>query len=69
LAVPVMIFQDSVKSIVLIGDSKRSVPTFVSDNKNSASREMRRTVFGRYTRDAAQSTANIDHQPQVFRLD
>jgi len=69
LAVPVVTFQDSVKSIVLIGDSKCSVPTFVSDNKNSASREMRRTIFGRYTRGAAQSTANIDHQPQVFRLD
>lgn len=66
MAIPIVAYQDHVKSVALLGDPWQSAPTFVSGNRNSAAHEMEKTVFYRYKKGQGNSVVRPDLQPHLF---
>jgi hypothetical protein len=69
MAIPIVTYRKSTKSVVLLGDHEQLAPNFVSGGQNSASRELRKTVFDRYAKGAGSGTVRVDLQPELFRFD
>jgi superfamily I DNA and/or RNA helicase len=65
MAIPIVAFQDCVKSVVLVGDHEQLAPTLMSSNRNSAAREMGKTIFDRYAIGQVNSTVRTDRQPHL----